>query len=483
MTRYFSSKLLASLCGVAASSLLFIGGANAALTQPGDVSNIPATAVQEEVSPELKAAFEDFRNRKFEDAVAKLDNIRKNNKDMAPSQLILASWLTQVQPSQPQAVRQAIEVAVTKHPNDPEAYVILAELNLQNSCVTEAEALFDKGAAMNANFIDSAKRKSEIQKRILIGQAQIQALRGKRDEAITTLNNVLKLDEKNIGALNLLGLISFNAEDYDAAISAYAKAREIQPSLLLPQARVAMMCQQKGTEEGKKLAAKYMKEAIAVDAKDPQVRIVAAQWSLTIGKSAQAAQQADYAIQLLTQLKTEKPDDVLTASLYSEAKQLRGMIALFEKDYATAEKQFKEILAESPSNFAATNCLALALCEQEEAKQKKAVEYAQVNVDRFGQQQPEVFATAAWVMHKMGKYQECAQLLQRYIQLTNGNMSSDVAYYLAANMEKTASNVADAEQKANIIKQALEIVSKAVENKAPFMMRPEAEALKARLEK
>ncbi|MDO4630265.1 MAG: tetratricopeptide repeat protein [Planctomycetia bacterium] len=484
MTHRFSSKLFASLCGVAASSLLFVGVANAAVTQPGDVSNAPAAAAQKEVSPELQAAFDDFRNMKFEDATAKLDKIRESDKDMAPSQLILATWLAQITPPQPQAVRQAIEVAVTKHPNDPEAYVILAELNLQNSCVTEAEALFDKGATMNASFADSAKRKGEIQKRILIGQAQILALRGKRDEAIATLNNVLKLDEKNIGALNLLGLISFNAEDYDAAINAYTKAREIQPTLLLPQARVAMMCQQKGTDEGKSLAAKYMKEAIAADAKDPQVRIVAAQWSLTIGKAAQAAQQADYAIQILAQQKTAKPDDALTTGLYNEAKQLRGVIALFEKDYATAEKQFNEILAESPSNFAATNNLALALCEQaDEAKQKKAVEYAQVNVDRFGQQQPEVFSTAAWVMHKMGKYQECAQLLQRYIQLTSGNMSSDVAYYLAANMEKLADNVSDAEQKANILKQAKEIITKTLENEAPFVMRPEAEALKARLDK
>ncbi len=484
MTHRFSSKLLASLCGAAASSLLFVGGANAALTQPGDVSEAPvAAATQEEVSPELKAAFEDFRNMKFEDATAKLDKIRESDKDMKPSQLILATWLAQITPPQPQAVRQAIEVAVTKHPTDPEAYVILAELNLQNSCVTEAEALFDKAATMNAKFGDSAKRKSDIQKRILIGQAQILALRGKRDEAIATLNNVLKLDAENIGALNLLGLISFNAEDYDATIDAYKKAREIQPNLLLPEARVAMMCQQKGTDEGKSLAAKYMKEAIAADAKDPQVRIVAAQWSLTIGKPAQAAQQADYAIQILGQQKTAKPDDALTAGLYTEAKQLRGVIALFEKDYATAEKQFNEILVESPSNFAAANNLALALCEQDEAKQKKAVEYAQVNVDRFGQQQPEVFSTAAWVMHKMGKYQECAQLLQRYVQLTGGNMSSDTAYYLAANMEKIADSIEDAEQKANVLKQAKEIITKTLENEAPFVMRPEAEALKARLDK
>ncbi|MBE6425468.1 MAG: hypothetical protein IJD43_12055 [Thermoguttaceae bacterium] len=488
MTHRFS-KLFASLCGVAASSFLLVGAANADLTAAGETAAAPAaagsTAAQPEVDPELKAAFEDFTALKFADAIAKLDKVRESKPDMAPSQLVLASWLAQVQPPQPQAVRQAIEVAVTKHGDDPEAYVILAELNLQNSCVTEAETLFEKGASLNANFTGSQKRKSEIQKRILIGQAQVQALRGRNDEAKATLGAVLKLDAENIGALNLLALISFNTEDYASAIAAYTKVREIQPTALLPEARIAMMCQQKNTDEGKKLAAQYMKEAISKAETDPQVRIVAARWSLMIGKTKQAGQQADFAIQLLAKQKEAKADDAFVNNLFLEANLLRGIIALYDKDYATAEKFFNVILTESPSNFAATNNLALALCEQDEAKQKKAVEFAQVNIDRFGNQQPMVFSTAAWVMHKMGRYQEAANLLQRHLQMTNGNMSSDTAYYLAANMNAIADSLPaeSAEQKTNIKNQVLEIITKTLENEAPFVMRPEAEALKAELSK
>ena len=228
-----------------------------------------------------------------------------------------------------------------------------------------------------------------------------------------------------------------------------------------------------------------MKEAIGKAETDPQVRIVAARWSLMIGKAKQAGQQADFAIQILTKQKAEKADDAFINALFLEANILRGNIALFEKDYAAAEKFFNVILAESPSNFAATNGLALALCEQDAAKQKKAVEFAQVNIDRFGQQQPQVFATAAWVMHKMGRYQEAAQLLQRHLQMTNGNMSSDTAYCLAANMNAMAEALPaeNAEQKANVKKQALEIISKTLENEAPFTKRSEAEALKAELSK
>jgi len=228
-----------------------------------------------------------------------------------------------------------------------------------------------------------------------------------------------------------------------------------------------------------------MKEAISKAETDPQVRIVAARWSLMIGKTKQAGQQADFAIQLLAKQKEAKADDAFVNNLFLEANLLRGIIALYDKDYATAEKFFNVILTESPSNFAATNNLALALCEQDEAKQKKAVEFAQVNIDRFGNQQPMVFSTAAWVMHKMGRYQEAANLLQRHLQMTNGNMSSDTAYYLAANMNAIADSLPaeSAEQKTNIKNQVLEIITKTLENEAPFVMRPEAEALKAELSK
>ena len=88
-------------------------------------------------------------------------------------------------------------------------------------------------------------------------------------------------------------------------------------------------------------------------------------------------------------------------------------------------------------------------------------------------------------MHKMGRYQEAAQLLQRHLQMTNGNMSSDTAYCLAANMNAMAEALPaeNAEQKANVKKQALEIISKTLENEAPFTKRSEAEALKAELSK
>ncbi|MDO4574546.1 MAG: tetratricopeptide repeat protein [Planctomycetia bacterium] len=423
----------------------------AAPTSTSDLSAAPAEP--EQVSEEVKQALEDFKALKFEDAIAKLDAARKNNPEMAPSQLILAQWFGLA--NQPTAVRQAIEQTVTKYPDDPEAYVVLAELNLQNGGITEAELLYTKGNAVNEKFTGNSVRKTNIKKRILLGLAQVYVARGKNEVAETYLNSVLKEDGKNIQALNLLGAIHFQADKVDAALADYEKVKAIAPNTLLPEARIAMMYQQKGDAESKKAAATYMAKAIDKAPRDVDVRLVATQWSLQIGKISQAAGQAEAALKL-------KEDSM-------EAQLLRGVVAMFEKKYDIAEANFQKVLSASPANFAASNNLALALCEQEDpTKLTKAEEYAVVNLRQF-QKEPEAFATAAWISYKKGDYNRAIQLLQQSAQLSNGQMSPNTAYYLAASLAKLGSD----EQK----KQAKEVLKKVLEGMAPFSMRPEAEAL------
>lgn len=449
----FASTMTALLLGVAVM-FCFCSAASAVPTVPGGVAAAPAT--QEEIPEDIKQAFEDFKQMKFDDAVTKLEQARKANPDLAPAQLLLAQWFSMLNPPQPQAVRQAIEVAVTKNPGDPEAYVILAELNLQSGNVTEAEVLYTHSSNLLKSFNESAKRKGEIQKRILLGLSQVYAARGRTADALTQLNAVLQIDPPNLGALDLAGRIYFNDGKIAEAIAAFDKIRAQNEEVLLSEARVALMFQSKGTPKDASKAGEYMQLAIKKAPKDAQVRMAAAQWSIQIGNIKQAASQADAALQL-------KPDSL-------DAQMLRGVIALYERNFTLAEQSFQKILAESPSNFAASNNLALALCEQgDEAKLKKAEEYAVVNVRQF-QNQPEAFSTAAWVLYQKGQYNEAIQLLEKSIQLSNGQMSQDTAYYLAATLNKIGGE--------DNVKRAKEIVSKMLEGTTGlFPMRSEAEKL------
>ena len=146
-----------------------------------------------------------------------------------------------------------------------------------------------------------------------------------------------------------------------------------------------------------------------------------------------------------------------------------------EKDYAKAIELYNKILANSPSNFAATNNIALALCETGNKDDlKRAVEYAGVNAQRFGRQ-PETFSTLGYVLYKNNAIDDSLKALQQSLQLSGGRMSPDTAYYLCAAL------VAKGAEEG--VKQAKEILTKTLEATPTFNMRPEAEALKAKLDK
>ena len=66
------------------------------------------------------------------------------------------------------------------------------------------------------------------------------------------------------------------------------------------------------------------------------------------------------------------------------AKILRGVVALFQKDFTTAERYFELASLQSPRSFPAANDLALALIEQDDkSKQLRALEYAENNVRKY----------------------------------------------------------------------------------------------------
>ncbi|MBR6436553.1 MAG: hypothetical protein IKS45_08610, partial [Thermoguttaceae bacterium] len=229
-------------------------------------------------------------------------------------------------------------------------------------------------------------------------------------------------------------------------------------NILTPEAIVAMFYQQKGE---KNMAATYMAKALEKAPRDLNTRLAAAQWSQMINNLKQAVTQADAALQI---------DPKSEAAML-----LRGNFALIQKDYAKAIELYNKILANSPSNFAATNNIALALCETGKAEDlKRAVEYAGVNAQRFGRQ-PETFSTLGYVLFKNNAIDDSLKALQQSLQLSGGRMSPDTAYYLCA-----ALNAKGAPEG---IKQAKEILSKTLEATPTFNMRPEAEKLKAELDK
>ena len=100
------------------------------------------------------------------------------------------------------------------------------------------------------------------------------------------------------------------------------------PQLLTPEALLAQSYERAGDRENAK---KWMIAALTLAPKDPKTRLVAAHWGFT-GRTLERAQtQAAAALQL----------DPTSFT----AKILRGVVAIFQKDYPTAERYFVGPLA------------------------------------------------------------------------------------------------------------------------------------------
>ena len=204
-------------------------------------------------------------------------------------------------------------------------------------------------------------------------------------------------------------------------------------------------------------AKKALAAALTAAPKDIRTRLAAGYRALDMGQMDEAQKQAVAAAQI---------DPKST-----DAKFLRGLIALCQKDYSAGELFFESILQRSAGDFAASNNLALALVEQDdEAKSRRALEYAEVNVKKLPKS-ANAASTYGWVLYKLGRLDDAEKALRTAASL--GKVSVDTAYF-------TARLEVDRGQKAEA-KQLLESTLKGA--KGLSMFQQEAQALLEQLKK
>lgn len=380
--------------------------ATAAVEPAAPVADRPA----EEKYPELKDAIERFRQMDFPAALSMIKVATGKYPDLPPAQIIMAQLFAQAQRAAD--ARVSLERAVNEEPSDPEAYVLLAELALGERRVTEAELLLDKGNGLLGTLQKSELRKKNLSIRTLAGLATVSEAREKWLEAQKRLEAWIAADPKSAAAEQRLGRAYFGQQKITEALEHLQKAKQLDPTTLTPEAVLSRFFA--GSNEPEK-AEHYMGLALKKAPKDFQTVLAAGQLYADSGKLTEGKKYITEALEL-------SPDSL-------EAKLTRGVIAIFQKDYESAEQYFQAVLHVSPANFAASNNLALALCEQpDKAKKQRALEYATVNVRQFPKQ-AEGYSTLGWVAYKLGRLDDAEQALRTAVSA--GTATPETAYYLA----------------------------------------------------
>lgn len=417
-----------------------------------------------------------FLNRDVAGALELLEGaVKKHANRLPPAQVIMAVWYAQA--NQGAAALVSLERAIVAEPDDPQAYIVLANIELQGGRVTAAGLLFDKGQAMMKSFSKSPSRKKALEPQIYAGLAAVAEARATmagddkaraQQEWIIAQGNLeswLKLDAKSTVALQRLARALFKqktAEKVSACLDKLKEAKRVDPNVLNPYVTMAKFYQQEGDF---RKAKEYMTYALSpkVGAKDLRTRIEAAQWCLQT--SLLEAGQLDKAKE-----HAATANQIDAKSL--DARILRGVVALFQKEYEPAERYFQSAYLDSPGNFPAKNNLALALCEQTEAKQRRALELADGNVRQFskGAYASEAASTYGWVLFKNNRVDDANKVLQQLLARST-RVSEDTLYYTARVASDSSLGNRRRPERA---KQLLEL---AVKSERPFSMRPEAQRL------
>ena len=290
----------------------------------------------------------------------------------------------------------------------------MAGVTLRDGDLAKAESQFQKANSLIAKFQKSAKRKGSLQFRLQAGLAALAEARHDWPGAQKAFEEVLKQDPKNAAAMQRLAYCLFQQKNPDGAVAKLRDAAKANPAMLTPEAIMAQFCQRSGDVANAK---KWMAAALAAAPKNLKTRLAVGQCALELGLMDEAQKHAVAAMQI------DKKS--------LEAEFFRGLVALCQKDYHTAESYFESALqrAAPGSAFPISNNLALALIEQEdEASGRRALEYAEANAKQFPKS-ANANSTYGWVLYRLGRLDDAEKAL--HAAAAAGPLSIDTAYFTA----------------------------------------------------
>ena len=187
-----------------------------------------------------------FKDRDADGALKVLKKACRTHPEISPAHVILARFFRQANAAT--GMRNALEQGVKESPNDPEAYLFLADLAMQDHRTTEARLLYEKAASLMSKF-DVVSRKKNLEIQVLAGLAATSEAWEDWPAAQQQVEAWLQLDPKSIDGLremagcllqqkNVTGALENLVKAYKLA-EEQAKEEHKEVDMLPPEATVA----------------------------------------------------------------------------------------------------------------------------------------------------------------------------------------------------------------------------------------------------
>ncbi|MEQ8835496.1 MAG: hypothetical protein RID07_01685, partial [Lacipirellulaceae bacterium] len=183
--------------------------------------------------PEVEDAIQRFRNKDVEAAQAFLERAKEKYPKLPPTNVTMAKMF--IVGRNGKAARLLLEKATVESPNDPEAYLLLADDAFTSGRTTEAAVLFEKAGELNEAFDENAKRKGKFEVRVIAGKAGVAERRQQWETAEKLLRQWIEMDPDSAPGHQRLGVTLYRLDKFDEARSEFKEARELRDDFNHPE--------------------------------------------------------------------------------------------------------------------------------------------------------------------------------------------------------------------------------------------------------
>ncbi|MDR2171023.1 MAG: tetratricopeptide repeat protein [Planctomycetaceae bacterium] len=404
---------------------------------------------------EYKKASDAFDKSDIAGAKNIFADLYKQYPELPPPGIFLLQFF--IQSKNGNNIKPILEMTTNETPNDPEAYILLADVALQQQELTAAELLLLEAESKLTKYSVNTTRKKSMTSSLLRSQSLLAEVRGRWKDYEELATKRIKHDGESAILLRQKGIALFQQNKEAEAEKIFQLADKIKTKKtkqnteqgLPAEAMLSRLYATRGNNEKSK---KLLNDALEKYPNSKEVILLSIQSRLDENKPEEAKILAD-------KLAANFPE-------FEAATKIKATIALYLNDFTTAEKLFQDLIILAPSDHQAKNGLALALCEQNDPKKlKRALEYANDNVNK-NQQNSEYWSTLGWILLNTKQIDAAKQALQQSINTSNGSITPATAYYLAQ-LEKQTGNK----------NQAKQLLEKALQNQTPFAKRRDAQKL------
>lgn len=348
-------------------------------------------------------------------ALSMLRDAKTQRPELPPGEVLFAHLC--FASDQARSGQEALQSAAMTFKEDPETWNMLADLQLRDGHLAEAETLFLRAIDVAKAYQGNAKRRTRLLQSAYAGAAIANERRGLWKDAESHLLEWQKLAPENTEIPSRLAIVLINTGRFDEATAMLNHLRELNPALPPAEVVLGNAYERLGKDSE---ARSSMDAALTRYPEDFNTQIAVGRWALGEGNF-------DLAIRCAGKAAALDPASFVPDLMVGQVEYLRG-------NFSQAEALFQKVYQAKPGHFDAINGLALSiLAQKEEARYKLALEFSQLvartNPDLRTPQGRQAATLLAWALYRNGQNAESEKLMNGV--LASGPVSSEGAYFAA----------------------------------------------------